>query len=259
MARVTVEDCVLKIPNRFQLVMMAAQRSRELSVGGELTVDRDNDKNPVVALREIADETIPLDDLEEAVVEGLQRNIDVDEIVEEEDDEAPTTAPIQDDEVPLLDAALEAVGVSIAAWVDPPPDDAAENAPANEWTVFASIKQRTTSTGSHGKIPEGGWEGVRDRLRNELVHEDAVPGHALLHYVDVREEEPDQKVDLDLYLAFSLLGFMHLERTMLGVTFILDEMAAARARERNALIAEVVEEIVEEAVEDAAAAKDKTV
>ena len=87
MARVTVEDCVLKIPNRFQLVMMAAQRSRELSVGGELTVDRDNDKNPVVALREIADETIPLEDLEEAVVEGLQRNIDVDEIVEEEDDD----------------------------------------------------------------------------------------------------------------------------------------------------------------------------
>jgi len=87
MARVTVEDCVLKIPNRFQLVMMAAQRSRELSVGGELTVDRDNDKNPVVALREIADETVPLDELENAVVEGLQRNIDVDEIVEEEDDD----------------------------------------------------------------------------------------------------------------------------------------------------------------------------
>ncbi len=87
MARVTVEDCVLKIPNRFQLVMMAAQRSRELSVGGELTVDRDNDKNPVVALREIAEETIPLVELETAVIEGLQRNIDVDEIVEEEDDE----------------------------------------------------------------------------------------------------------------------------------------------------------------------------
>lgn len=87
MARVTVEDCVLKIPNRFQLVMMAAQRSRELSVGGELTVDRDNDKNPVVALREIADETIALDELETAVIEGLQRNIDVDEIAEEEDDE----------------------------------------------------------------------------------------------------------------------------------------------------------------------------
>jgi DNA-directed RNA polymerase subunit omega len=87
MARVTVEDCVLKIPNRFQLVMMAAQRSRELSVGDELTVDRDNDKNPVVALREIAEEMIPLGELETAVIEGLQRNIDVDEIVEEEDDE----------------------------------------------------------------------------------------------------------------------------------------------------------------------------
>ncbi|PPR09698.1 MAG: DNA-directed RNA polymerase subunit omega [Alphaproteobacteria bacterium MarineAlpha11_Bin1] len=86
MARVTVEDCVLKVPNRFKLVMMAAQRSRELSVGGELTVDRDNDKNPVVALREIADETIPLIELEDAVVEGLQRNIDVDEIVEEEEE-----------------------------------------------------------------------------------------------------------------------------------------------------------------------------
>jgi DNA-directed RNA polymerase subunit omega len=87
MARVTVEDCVIKIPNRFQLVMMAAQRSRELSVGGELTVDRDNDKNPVVALREIADETVPLDELENSVVEGLQRNIDVDELAEEEDDD----------------------------------------------------------------------------------------------------------------------------------------------------------------------------
>jgi DNA-directed RNA polymerase subunit omega len=87
MARVTVEDCIVKIPNRFQLVMMAAQRSRELSVGGELTVDRDDDKNPVIALREIADETIGLDELENAVVEGLQRNIDVDEIAEEEEDE----------------------------------------------------------------------------------------------------------------------------------------------------------------------------
>ena len=87
MARVTVEDCVLKVSNRFQLVMMAAQRSRELSVGGELTVERDNDKNPVVALREIADETVSLDDLKNAVIEGLQRNIDVDEIIEQEDEE----------------------------------------------------------------------------------------------------------------------------------------------------------------------------
>ncbi len=86
MARVTVEDCVLKVPNRFKLVMMAAQRSRELSVGGELTVDRDNDKNPVVALREIADETIGIDNLENSIVEGLQRNLDVDELIEEDDE-----------------------------------------------------------------------------------------------------------------------------------------------------------------------------
>ena len=96
MARVTVEDCVLKIPNRFQLVMMAAQRSRELSVGGELTVDRDNDKNPVVALREIADETIPLGELETAVIEGLQRNIDVDEIAEEDDEMLQVTEALNE-------------------------------------------------------------------------------------------------------------------------------------------------------------------
>ncbi len=83
MARVTVEDCILKISNRFQLVMMAAQRSRELSVGDELTVERDNDKNPVVALREIADETIELDTLENSLVQGLQKHIDVDEPMDE--------------------------------------------------------------------------------------------------------------------------------------------------------------------------------
>ena len=83
MARVTVEDCVEKIPNRFELVMMAAQRSRELSVGGELPVDRDNDKNPVVALREIADETISVPDLEEELILGLQRHGDTDDPEEE--------------------------------------------------------------------------------------------------------------------------------------------------------------------------------
>jgi DNA-directed RNA polymerase subunit omega len=108
MARVTVEDCVLKIPNRFQLVMMAAQRSRELSVGGELTVDRDEDKNPVVALREIADETIPLDELETAVIEGLQRNIDVDEIAEEEDDEMLQVTEALNELAGLVDTGTEA-------------------------------------------------------------------------------------------------------------------------------------------------------
>ena len=73
MARVTVEDCVDKIPNRFDLVLFAAQRARQISGGAELTIDRDRDKNPVVALREIADEMVRPAHLEESVITGLQR------------------------------------------------------------------------------------------------------------------------------------------------------------------------------------------
>jgi len=86
MARVTVEDCVVKIPNRFELVAMAAQRARNISAGAALTVDRDNDKNPVVALREIAEETVPLEELEEAVIKGLQTYVEMDEPEEDEMD-----------------------------------------------------------------------------------------------------------------------------------------------------------------------------
>lgn len=73
MARVTVEDCIVKIPNRFELVMSAAQRTRDISAGAEITVDRDNDKNPVVALREIADEKVSVDNLKESLIRGSQR------------------------------------------------------------------------------------------------------------------------------------------------------------------------------------------
>ena len=86
MARVTVEDCIVKIPNRFKLVMIAAQRSRELSKGLDLTVERDNDKNPVVALREIADETVETEDLEDKLVRGQQKHIDSEEQVDEGDE-----------------------------------------------------------------------------------------------------------------------------------------------------------------------------
>lgn len=79
MARVTVEDCVLKIPNRFDLVMLAAQRARDISSGSPLTLERDNDKNPVVALREIADESVPLAELGEALIRGLQKHVETDE------------------------------------------------------------------------------------------------------------------------------------------------------------------------------------
>ena len=73
MARVTVEDCVQKVPNRFELVLLAAQRARNISRGEELTIDRDNDKNPVVALREIADETIELARIEQDLIKSLSR------------------------------------------------------------------------------------------------------------------------------------------------------------------------------------------
>ncbi len=79
MARVTVEDCVQKVPNRFELVLLAARRARGIAAGSMLTVDRDNDKNPVVALREIGDDTIDLDDLKTSLVHTLQRRVEVDE------------------------------------------------------------------------------------------------------------------------------------------------------------------------------------
>src|SRR3546814_19376443 len=83
MARVTVEDCVDKIPNRFDLVLLAAQRARQISGGADLTLDRDRDKNPVVALREIAEQTVKPKHLEESVVSGLQK-VQVDEDRSEE-------------------------------------------------------------------------------------------------------------------------------------------------------------------------------
>jgi DNA-directed RNA polymerase subunit omega len=79
MARVTVEDCVLKVPNRFELVLLAAQRAREITSGSPLSIDRDDDKNPVVALREIADETVGLEHLKTSVVRGMQKHVEIDE------------------------------------------------------------------------------------------------------------------------------------------------------------------------------------
>lgn len=115
MARVTVEDCVDKVPNRFELVMLAAHRAREIASGGSLTVDRDNDKNPVVSLREIAEETQQADDLRERMIESYQTQIEVDE--PEEDSMAllmggTPDRPAEDDmsEEKLLRALMEAQG-----------------------------------------------------------------------------------------------------------------------------------------------------
>jgi DNA-directed RNA polymerase subunit omega len=101
MARVTVEDCVDKIPNRFDLVLLAAQRARQISGGAELTLDRDRDKNPVVALREIAEEMITPGDLHESAVQMLQR-------VQVDEEDTP-------DEVGSLSASAEALRLTAAA------------------------------------------------------------------------------------------------------------------------------------------------
>ena len=115
MARVTTEDCVDKVPNRFDLVMLAAHRAREISAGAPITVDRDNDKNPVVSLREIADETQSAEELRERAIEAHQTQIEVDE--PEEDAMAllmgaESDKPVEDDmsEEKLLRALMEAQG-----------------------------------------------------------------------------------------------------------------------------------------------------
>ena len=79
MARVTVEDCVLKVPNRFELVLLAAQRAREITSGAPLSLDRDDDKNPVIALREIAEDTVGLEHLRSSVVRCMQKHVELDE------------------------------------------------------------------------------------------------------------------------------------------------------------------------------------
>ena len=84
MARVTVEDCVEKIPNRYELLMVAAQRAKDISAGAPITVARYNDKNPVIALREIADGTVNIEDLQKSLVLGLQKYVEVEEPEEEE-------------------------------------------------------------------------------------------------------------------------------------------------------------------------------
>jgi len=101
MARVTVEDCIDKVSNRFDLVLLAAQRAREISGGAEITIDRDRDKNPVVALREIADETVIPAALKETLVSSLQR------VLVEDDDDV--------DEIGSLSQSAEALRITAAA------------------------------------------------------------------------------------------------------------------------------------------------
>ena len=111
MARVTVEDCIEKVSNRFDLVMLASQRAREVSAGAPITVERDNDKNPVIALREIADETVELENLQESLIVSQQKHVEYDlpeedeviELLESESNIAGVTP-----DTPEADAELEA-------------------------------------------------------------------------------------------------------------------------------------------------------
>lgn len=112
MARVTVEDCILKVPNRFELVLLSSQRARDLASGSEETLDRDNDKNPVVALREIAEETIDIAELKEQVIFGLQKYVEADE---PEDDSTAILAAAEKEWADVLDPAESGVGDRAAA------------------------------------------------------------------------------------------------------------------------------------------------
>jgi len=104
MARVTVEDCIDKVPNRFELVLLAAQRARQIYSGEELTIPRDNDKNPVVSLREIAEETLTPDELRENLIESLQKHVEVDE--PEEDNMALLMGAEQEEDDGLTEEQL---------------------------------------------------------------------------------------------------------------------------------------------------------
>jgi DNA-directed RNA polymerase subunit omega len=122
MARITVEDCVTRIPNRFELVMLAAQRARDMSAGAPLTVERDNDKNPVVALREIADDTVDLDHLRYELIHGLRRHVEIEE--QPEDD---LVAAYQKEQPVIEHDALMLVDTDDEFELPPAPEDAEDS------------------------------------------------------------------------------------------------------------------------------------
>ena len=133
MARVTVEDCILKVPNRFDLVMVAAQRSRDISAGSPLTVERDNDKDPVIALREIAEETVDVEELHDALIRSMQKHVEIDEPEEEQQDFDMSVVEMGlgdgDEPMVAVDALAASQEKEDEAEVDGP--DAQAGAPAN--------------------------------------------------------------------------------------------------------------------------------
>ncbi len=149
MARVTVEDCVLKVPNRFDLVMVAAQRSRDISAGSPLTVERDNDKDPVIALREIAEETVDIDELNDALVQSMQRHVEIDEPEEEQQDfDMPVV------EMDLGDGDEPMVAVDALAMSQEDEDEAKVDGPDEQVGEPAKILDEQVGEPDDGQIEE---------------------------------------------------------------------------------------------------------
>jgi DNA-directed RNA polymerase subunit omega len=155
MARVTVEDCVVKVPNRFELVLVASQRAREITAGAELTLDRDDDKNPVVALREIADETVPLDRLQDQLIRGMQKHVEIDEPEEAIELESN------------LFGVTEALGVAGLGGEDVEEEEAAEDDELAEDMLSVTDDDDVELT----DLPEGEPENFEDE-----TPEDETPG-----------------------------------------------------------------------------------
>ena len=144
MARVTVEDCVDKIPNRFELVLFSAHRARGMSAGSEILVERDNDKNPVIALREIADEKLEPDDLREQLVSSMQRQVDVDEPEADMQVMAPQLAPAE-----TVEADVEAGEEALQEISEPPMAEEDILAALQEMEQMAS--KGSSSSSNHDK------------------------------------------------------------------------------------------------------------
>jgi DNA-directed RNA polymerase subunit omega len=154
MARVTVEDCVLKIPNRFELVMLASQRARAISSGARETVERDRDKNPVIALREIADETIPLPDIREGLIQSLQKHRPEEDHEHEEE---------ETDMLKIQSAMAAETGMSIGGGGEGTPTGSGE---------ADAVRADAEAAGLGEGASEGEGEGEAGGFEDENVEED---------------------------------------------------------------------------------------
>jgi len=160
MARITVEDCVLKVPNRFELVLLAAQRAREISAGSPLTLDRDNDKNPVVSLREIAEDGVNVDVLNANLIQNLQKHVEKDEP--------------EEDNLELLAAGDDLIGVE---------------SPSRRSLVEEEIADEVLAVGNHALGADGGMDAAMDS-EDDVVE----AGEAVEPAGDAAAESADDEV-----------------------------------------------------------------